>query len=1240
MPVSTLMHKSISCLLALFLLSLMGTGISHAAPSPLSGAETFSRNDLTIGKLFPITLSRRYSSNTGYDSPLGYGWAHNYDKRLYVYGDGSVVIRKETGWKRKFTVSAGTYTTPVGETGILVKNPDGTFTYTEKDGTSELYDLQGRLVTITAPNGSSLALTYIAPARASIIGLLPSNIDQNNPIEVARDYLLAKIEEKNPSGATTGISLTFTYNSSTGRLTGIIDNLGRTVTYTQDTIGNLTGVSTSLLVSTYGYTDSNNKHLITTTDEGSGIYTTTYDKSGRVTRQTHANGITDIEYTIPRQKTKVTTTIKDENSITLNTSIRLLEFDNQGQVLKDTDTLGNQTIYTRDSNTNITREEKWENIGTIATPSLVLRTATTNTYDPRNNQLSKTEAQGTILEKTTTWTYDPTNNKILTQTEKSVVNPATNKVTTNTYDTSGNLIQTTTTGLLGDGTPFSYTSTYTYDTNGKLKTIDGPRTDVSDITTNSYDTTGNLISVTPPLGGTTTYTNFDGLGNPQTVTDPNGAVTTYTYDTTGRVLTVKAPGDTQATQYSYSGGGCSGGCGAAASKIKSIILPEGNRIDYSYDANGNQSQITDNAGNSITYHYDSEGNKLKEEIKDTAGTLQKTLSYQYDALNRLTKVINPDNTFTQFGYDSRNNRTSSIDPRLNNTSYQYDTLSRLIATIQPGSISTGFGYDSNNNQISVTDPNTNTTSYSYDDMGRVYQTISPDTGTTTYSYDPAGNLKTKTDAKGITTSYSYDAANRLTTIHFPTDADTSYAYDTCINGKGRLCTLIDASGTTSYEYTKKGQIAKETRTIDGTAYVTQYSYDMNGNIMTMTYPSGRVIAYAYSYNKPASVRNNTANLATNIIYKPFGGITALTYGNTISETIGFDNQYRIASIIVGTILNLSYTDDTNGNITTIVNNLDSTKNKSYTYDALDRLTTANGAWGALSWTYDGIGNRKTEGVNTYNYQSNNNKLTSANGITFSYDTNGNTTIENTRQYTYNQNQRLIQAVDGSMTAGYTYNANGQRVKKFVNGITTIFHYNQSGQIVAESDIGGVITAEYVYLNGQPLAMIEGVNTYYYHNDHLGTPQRMTDSTGAIVWSADYKLFGDATIIGTVTNNLRFPGQYYDQETGLHYNYFRNYNPAIGRYVQADPIGIEGGKNHLFGYVQNNPIKFVDPFGLITNRTKCTISCNLALSLPCTVVGVGVGVIATPLIGFTSGMVCRGFSYVLCYQICPPPCDKK
>ncbi len=367
---------------------------------------------------------------------------------------------------------------------------------------------------------------------------------------------------------------------------------------------------------------------------------------------------------------------------------------------------------------------------------------------------------------------------------------------------------------------------------------------------------------------------------------------------------------------------------------------------------------------------------------------------------------------------------------------------------------------------------------------------------------------------------------------------------------------------------------------------------MNGSLETMTYPSGRVITYSLSNDRVISVLNGAANLATNISHKPFGGVASITYGNGLAGTISYDNQYRISGITTGAILNLNYNQyDADGNIKSIQNTLDPTKNKAFDYDTLDRLSTATatGIWGTLGWTYDGVGNRLTENGNSYAYSTNTNKLTSANGISFGYDNNGNTTTEGAKQYIYNQNQRLIQVNNGATTAYYTYNGNGQRVKKVVNGNATVFHYSLNGQLIAESNSAGYITAEYVYLNGQPLAKIEGGNTYYYHPDHLSTPQKMTDGSAALVWAADYKPFGETTVtVSTVTNNLRFPGQYYDMETGFHYNMNRDYNSAIGRYMESDPIGIlpngpRGRLNHLYVYTSNNPVNDTDTTGLMTFR---------------------------------------------------------
>ena len=160
---------------------------------------------------------------------------------------------------------------------------------------------------------------------------------------------------------------------------------------------------------------------------------------------------------------------------------------------------------------------------------------------------------------------------------------------------------------------------------------------------------------------------------------------------------------------------------------------------------------------------------------------------------------------------------------------------------------------------------------------------------------------------------------------------------------------------------------------------------------------------------------------------------------------------------------------------------------------------------------------------------------------------------------------------------------------------------------------------YIMLNGQPLAMVTSDNSiYYYHNDHLGTPQKMTNASGTVVWAADYLPFGQADVtIETIENNLRFPGQYYDQETGLHYNWHRYYDPKTGRYLTPDPIGLDGGIN-LFTYVLNDPINLVDPLGLYLTPSQ-----QLKVSFA-SVIGSSVGGLLWGTPGSTAGGAVGGF----------------
>jgi RHS repeat-associated protein len=482
---------------------------------------------------------------------------------------------------------------------------------------------------------------------------------------------------------------------------------------------------------------------------------------------------------------------------------------------------------------------------------------------------------------------------------------------------------------------------------------------------------------------------------------------------------------------------------------------------------------------------------------------------------------------------------------------------------QPLTIITQYGYDTQDNQASVIDPNSNTTQYQYDDFGRKNQTISPDTGTTKYLYDEAGNLSQRLDARSTTVNYTYDALNRLTAIQFPGDPNqnVTFTYDSTsvTYGIGRVTGRTDPSGSYTFYYDAHGNLNKEEKTINSILYTTQYTYNNNNILTSITYPTGRTISYTRDQAGRVSQVSTTLNgnpktLASSITYLPYGGITGLTYGNGLSLSQGYDNQYRISSVVTGSILNLTYGYDANGNITSI-------------------LDTVNPPGGEI-----------LENPGTYTYQQGTNKLTHIEGtpsIDFGYDLNANITSETGWTYNYDLSNQLTTVLSGGNQVGaYTYNGAGQRIKKVTQTETRIFHYDLLGHLIAETNQSGQMLAEYVYLGDQLLSIIKpGELAYYFHNDHLGTPQVLTNDSQAIAWKAVYTPFGEAVpSIQTVENPFRFPGQYYDQETGLHYNYFRYYDPTTGRYVTPDPIGLAGGIN-LFVYVRGSPLRWVDPFGL-------------------------------------------------------------
>ena len=286
--------------------------------------------------------------------------------------------------------------------------------------------------------------------------------------------------------------------------------------------------------------------------------------------------------------------------------------------------------------------------------------------------------------------------------------------------------------------------------------------------------------------------------------------------------------------------------------------------------------------------------------------------------------------------------------------------------------------------------------------------------------------------------------------------------------------------------------------------------------------------------------------------------------------------------------------DNNGNVIQRTTPLGSTI---YTYDALNRLQTESGPAKTQTFGLDADGNRLSDGSGSYTYSTTANQMATRLGASVSYDPAGNITADGSgRTFSYNQAGRLYQVFKGGMLyATYYYNYLGQRTRKVTTASapqgaqTLLYQYDPQGHLIVEFSGTGAPIRSYVWRDDTPIAQIDyqpSRRILYFETDHLNTPRAAMDATGKVVWRWESDAFGttlanedpSGSAVKT-TVNLRFPGQYYDQESGLNYNYFRDYDPTTGRYVQSDPIGLSGGSLSTYVYVNQNPLSHTDPLGL-------------------------------------------------------------
>ncbi|WP_444956866.1 RHS repeat-associated core domain-containing protein [Microbulbifer sp. ZKSA002] len=1019
-------------------------------------------------------------------------------------------------------------------------------------------------------------------------------------------------------------------------LDSITDPNGRVTRYSTNSDGdingyvNADGVGTSY---THSY-DSGNKTYKLTQRETSGVITETWhDASGMPIKKTIGGELQhEITYQYSGDNTasdyadqfKVSSkgasrggsgrfSIADMEPVRLISSIT-------------TDARGLETKYYYDTFRNITRTEfadgsytttDWNTELTLPLRERDERGVITEYgYDSNGNLITFTEALGTPEQRTTRYTYDAYGQMITETTGEAVAGNTALATTTWDYDGYGNVIKIT--------DPEEHSTEYRdYDSNGNATTIVDGR---QNVWTRNYDTVGNLLADLNPYGQGYVY-EYDATGHLTKLTDASGSQRSIVNNTSGLPLTATDDAGNQ-FRLDYDKG----------NRLTAIADPEGISISLEYNSQNQLDAIIDGEKNRTKYIY--QDNLLS--LIDYPTYKEELVYGKRNRIEQRKRSANNLEQLRTFGYDLDNNLSSGTDALKNTEKYEYDSLNRIVAIVDPinhEAKKTEFFYDARDNLLQVKDSESRQTLYSYDKNNRIISETKHDfvgiDKDRVYIYDNNGNLAELLSPQKEKRTFIYDNANRVIRLKVfagKINVEPVKIVDYYYNEKAQYIGYLQYPGTDIANATADIVRHGETYTYDSLNRLMSvkvdyygkgnqaesvvfsksysYSYYSNGQKKTYTNPEGLTYTYYYNSNNQLAAVHipGEGQLVWTDFYWLAPQTLLLPGGNKI--TLNYDDFLRVKErVLLDSAGNdkakAIYQYDLESNIRKIISEHGE---YNFNYDGLYRLTEADypieNYASDEKFSYDGVGNRiiheslkdiddeesysATQSQSSYN---NHNQLTSVagdNSASLKYNDNGHTIQKFqggiTWNYSYNFEERLISVQKNGQTVGeYQYNPYGRRIYKQAES-STYFLYNEEG-MAAEYDSMGNLIKEYHFRPGMPwmteplFHRVSSGEVYYYQNDHLGTPQRIIDNSGATVWEARYEAFGSAEIsVEVVDNNLRFPGQYFDKESYLIQNLFRYFDPQAGRYISKDPVGLIGGLNNYI-YVYANPINSFDPYGL-------------------------------------------------------------